>query len=121
MGASEVQALRQRGYQPMGYYESMPALRATLDAIAGDRFSADEPGRYSALVDALLWGGDHYMLLADFGSYIAAQARVDALYQEPALWTMRAIANVAGMGPFSSDRTISAYASQIWHVAPLPD
>ena len=121
LGASEVQALRQRGYHPMGYYESTPALRGALDAIAGDRFSPDEPGRYSPLVDALLWRGDHYMLLADFGSYIAAQSRVDALYQEPALWTMRAIANVAGMGLFSSDRTIRQYASQIWHVAPLPD
>ena len=121
MGANQVQALRQRGYHPMGYYETLPALRGTLDAIAGGRFSTDEPGRYSTLVDALVWGGDHYMLLADFGSYIAAQARVDALYQEPALWTMRAIANVAGIGPFSSDRTIRAYASEIWHVAPLPD
>ncbi len=121
LGASEVQALRHRGYHPMGYYDSIPALRGALDAIAGDRFSPDEPGRYSPLVDSLLWGGDHYMLLADFGSYIAAQARVDALYQEPTLWTMRAIANVAGMGPFSSDRTIRQYASQIWHVAPLPD
>jgi starch phosphorylase len=121
LGASEVQALRQRGYHPMGYYETLPALRGALDAIAGDRFSPDEPGRYSPLVDALLWRGDHYMLLADYGSYIAAQSRVDALYQEPELWWMRAITNVAGMGPFSSDRTIRQYASQIWRVAPIPD
>ena len=121
LGASEVLALRQRGYHPMGYYESLPALRGALDAIAGNRFSPDEPGRYSPLVDALLWRGDHYMLLADFSSYIAAQSRVDALYQEPELWTTRAIVNVAGMGLFSSDRTIRQYASQIWRVAPLPD
>ena len=121
LGASEVQALRQRGYHPMGYYETVPALRGALDAIAGDQFSPDEPGRYSPLVDALLWRGDHYMLLADYGSYIAAQSRVDALYQEPALWWSRAIANVAGMGPFSSDHTIRQYASEIWHVTPLAD
>ena len=30
----------------------------------------------------------------------------------------RAIANVAGMGAFSSDRTIREYAEQIWHVQP---
>jgi starch phosphorylase len=121
LGASEVQALRQRGYHPMGYYETVPALRGALDAIAGDRFSPEDPGRYGPLVDALLWRGDHYMLLADYGSYIAAQSRVDALYQEPALWWMRAITNVAGMGPFSSDRTIRQYASQIWRVAPIAD
>jgi len=121
LGSSEVQALRQRGYHPMEHYESIPALRGALDAIAGDRFSPDEPGRYGPLVDALLWHGDHYMLLADFGSYIAAQSRVDALYQEPALWAMRAIANVAGMGPFSSDRTIRQYASEIWRVQALAE
>ncbi|MEP6969892.1 MAG: glycogen/starch/alpha-glucan phosphorylase, partial [Betaproteobacteria bacterium] len=120
LGASEVQALRQRGYHPMGYYESVPALRSALDAIAGATFSSEEPGRYSPLVDSLLWRGDHYMLLADFGSYIAAQSRVDALYQDPKQWWARAIANVAGMGPFSSDRTIRQYASEIWRVAPLP-
>ncbi|MBN2692669.1 MAG: glycogen/starch/alpha-glucan phosphorylase, partial [Burkholderiaceae bacterium] len=26
---------------------------------------------------------------------------------------------VAGMGPFSSDRTIAEYAEQIWHAKPL--
>ena len=60
------------------------------------------------------------MLLADYASYLEAQARVDALYRTPAQWTARAIANVAGMGPFSADRTIRAYATDIWHVKPDP-
>ena len=116
----EVQALRQQGYQPLRWYESVPALKAVLDAIGSGVFSADEPGRYRGLVDSLLWGGDHYLLLADYESYVAAQARVDALYREPAQWARRAIANVAGMGAFSSDRTIGEYASQIWNVQPAP-
>ena len=116
----EVQALRQHGYQPLRWYESVPALKAVLDAIGGGVFSPDEPGRYRGLVDSLLWGGDHYLLLADYESYVAAQARVDALYREPAQWLRRAIANVAGMGAFSSDRTIREYASQIWNVRPEP-
>jgi starch phosphorylase len=114
----EVQALKQSGYQPMRYYESVPGLKAVLDAIAGGAFSPDEPGRYRGLVDSLLWGGDHYLLLADYESYVATQARVDALYREPGAWAERAIANVAGMGAFSSDRTIREYAKQIWGIAP---
>ena len=120
LSTAEVRASRHNGYHPMRHYDTEPDLRAVLDAIAGDRFSPQEPGRYRALVDSLLWGGDHYMLLADFQSYLAAQARVDALYRTPKLWVSRAIANVAGMGPFSADRTIRAYASDIWHVAPVP-
>ena len=114
----EVAALKQTGYQPMRIYESTPALKAVLDAISSGAFSHDEPGRYRGLVDALLWGGDHYLLLADYESYVATQLRVDALYRQPALWAECAIANVAGMGVFSSDRTIGEYAKQIWHIEP---
>ena len=57
-------------------------------------------------------------LLADYRAYIDAQARVDALYRDPEAWARRAIANVAGMGPFSADRTIRQYAQQIWQVNP---
>ena len=116
----EVRALRQSGYQPMRYYENTPALKAVLDAVSGGQFSPDEPGRYRPLVDSLLWGGDHYMLLADFSSYVAAQAKVDDLYRSPDKWTEKALINVAGMGVFSSDRTIREYASQIWNIKGQP-
>ncbi len=116
----EVKALRQSGYQPMRYYERLPALKTVLDAISGGLFSPTEPGRYRPLIDSLLWGGDHYMLLADFESYIVTQTKVDELYRQPNLWCERSIANVAGMGVFSSDRTIGEYAKQIWHVAAVP-
>ncbi len=118
LSTAEVRELRHQGYQPMRYYETEPGLRAALDAIAGEIFSPGEPGRYRELVDSLLWGGDHYMLLADYASYVATQSRVDALYRTPSRWVERAIANVAGMGPFSADRTIRAYAADIWHIEP---
>ena len=81
-------------------------------------FSPDEPGRYRGLIDSLLWGGDYYFLLADYASYIETQRRVDALFRQPDQWAARAIANVAGMGAFSSDRTIREYATNIWNVTP---
>ena len=116
----EVRDLRVAGYHPLNYYDGNPALKAVLDAIGGGQFSPDEPNRYSALINSLVWGGDHYMLLADYASYVATQAQVDELYCQPRLWCQQAIANVAGMGVFSSDRTIGQYAKDIWHITPAP-
>jgi starch phosphorylase len=116
--AHEVAAIRNAGYQPMRIYESDAQLKAVLDSIAAGLFSPDEPARYRPLIDSLLWGGDHYLLLADYRAYTDAQARVDALYRDPEAWARKAIANVAGMGPFSADRTIREYAKQIWRVSP---
>ena len=118
LSTAEVAAERARGYKPMGLYENNPRLKAVLDAIGGGAFSIDEPARYRALIDSLLWGGDHYLLLADFESYAAAQARVDALFRDPQAWAAKAIANVAGMGMFSTDRTIAEYARRVWKLTP---
>ncbi|MNP80997.1 Maltodextrin phosphorylase [compost metagenome] len=63
--------------------------------------------------------GDHYLLLADYASYVAKQAEADALYRDAEAWTRMAILNVAGMGAFSSDRTIAEYAHEIWHTKPV--
>ncbi|HSN34557.1 MAG TPA: glycogen/starch/alpha-glucan phosphorylase, partial [Ideonella sp.] len=117
--AAQIDELNRRGYQPLRLYEADPRIKRALDAIAAGTFSPDEPHRYRGLVDALLWGGDHYKLLADFDAYVAAQARVDALYRDPEAWARKAIANVAAMGAFSSDRSIREYAARIWNVAPL--
>ncbi|MDZ7590242.1 MAG: glycogen/starch/alpha-glucan phosphorylase [Rubrivivax sp.] len=117
LSAAEVAASRAAHYQPLRIYEENARLRAVLDALAGGQFSPAEPGRYRALVDGLLWGGDRYMLLADFDAYMAAQARVDALYRDRQAWARKAIANVAGMGFFSSDRTIRKYATEVWGLA----
>ena len=75
--------------------------------------------RFHTIYDSLVNYGDHYQLLADFGSYVAAQDDVDALYRQKVRWTRAALKNVAGMGHFSSDRSIAEYARNIWRTAPL--
>jgi len=118
LSAAEVAAQRGAGYHPLRHYESDPRLKAVIDAIAGGEFSQGDGERYRALVDALLWGGDPYFLLADFASYWQAQLRVDEAYRDTERWTRMAIANVAQMGFFSSDRTIAEYARQVWGLEP---
>jgi starch phosphorylase len=117
--AEGVAAQRAAGYDPRAIYESNAELRLALDMIRDGYFSLDEPSRYAPIVNALLTYGDHYMLLADYASYIACQDRVDALYRDQDEWSRRAILNVAAMGNFSSDRAIQQYANEIWHVRPI--
>jgi glycogen phosphorylase len=119
--AAQVASTRTSGYRSQDFYDRDPVLRRVLEAISAGDFSPDDPHRFMPIVDSLLQHGDHYLLLADFASYCQAQARVDTLYRDQAQWHRRALLNVAGMGPFSSDRTIAEYAEQIWHVRPVGD
>ena len=61
-----------------------------------------------------------YMHLADLASYLDADRDLCAFYADPHAWARKAIRNVASSGTFSSDRSISAYAADIWQVTPCP-
>ncbi len=114
----ELDNLRQKGYHPHDYYEANGELKRVIDMIGSGYFSPEEPKRYQAIVENILTS-DPYMLLADYGAYIAAQERVDTLFLDPEQWSRKAILNVSQLGHFSSDRTIREYASQIWDIHPV--
>ncbi len=111
----EVAALRAKGYNPADYYQANQELRKVLDMIGSGFFSLGEPGRFKPIVDSLLEQGDHYLLLADYASYIACQQKVEEAYRTQKEWVKKAILNVANMGKFSGDRTILQYAQEIWN------
>jgi starch phosphorylase len=115
--ADEVEK-RRPSYDPWVIYNSDEEIRRALDLIDRDFFSMLEPGVFRPLMQALLQGGDHYMLLADLRAYIQTQEQVDEAYKDHDGWVRKCILNVARSGKFSSDRTIGEYASQIWRVAP---
>ncbi|WP_245632488.1 glycogen/starch/alpha-glucan phosphorylase, partial [Edaphobacter aggregans] len=83
-------------YNPRWHYEHEPEAREALDLIFSDYFSRNEPGVFAPLRDALLMQGDHYMHLADLKSYLEADERLRALYNQPDEWARKAILNVAG-------------------------
>jgi starch phosphorylase len=106
-------------YSPRWHYDHQPEIRAALDLILSDHFSPNEPGIFAPLRDTLLTH-DYYMHLADLASYLEADRSLCALYADPDAWARKAILNVASSGQFSSDRTISEYAADIWHAKPCP-
>jgi starch phosphorylase len=120
-GLTAEQVANSRGwYNPGWHYDNEPQTRAALDLIFSDHFSRNEPGVFAELRDTLLTHGDHYMHLADLGSYLEADERLRKLYADPRAWTRKAVLNVAGSGKFSSDRTIAEYAADIWDAKPCP-
>jgi starch phosphorylase len=120
-GLTADQVVSSRGwYSPSWHYENEPETHAALDLIFSDYLSRNEPGTFAPLRDNLLAHGDFYMHLADLGSYLDADRRLVELYARPDDWARKAIMNIATSGRFSSDRTISEYATGIWNVKPCP-
>jgi starch phosphorylase len=119
MTTDEVAQTYAGGYNPWVYYDNNAELRQTLDMLRDGYFSPEDSERFKPVFEALTYHGDHYRLLADYASYIACQYKVGQLYRDPQAWTHKAILNVAGMGQFSSDRTIGQYAKTIWNVVPV--
>jgi starch phosphorylase len=117
--AAEVAKVKAEGYNPWERYNANAELREALDMIGSGFFSPGEPGRFRPILDSLLQHGDHYLLLADYASYVACQKEVEAAYLDQERWIKKAILNVANMGKFSSDRTIMQYAEQIWEARPV--
>jgi len=120
LNITEVASLRAGGYNPWDYYHSDAELRRVLDLIRSPFFNLEQPDLFKPIWDSLLTHGDHYLHLADFRSYVECQLRVDDVYRHPETWSRMCLMNIANMGPFSSDRTIEQYASEIWKLEKVP-
>ncbi|MDB1125695.1 glycogen/starch/alpha-glucan phosphorylase [Vibrio algarum] len=109
-----VEELRASGYNPFDYYNADHLLKASMDLLLSDEFTPGEPGKLRATFDSLLDGGDPYLCLADFASYVKAHEDMDAQYRDQEGWAHKAILNTALVGKFSSDRSIRDYVNNIW-------
>ena len=119
MTVDEVNALWKKGYNPKDYYTADEELKAVVDWVGSNYFTPDEPpGVFTMLRDNLIYS-DPFLCLPDFRSYSNAQEKVDLAFKNKVKWAEMAILNTARMGKFSSDRTISEYAREIWKLDPI--
>jgi starch phosphorylase len=119
-GLTAEQVTGSRGwYSPQWHFDNEPETRAALDLIFSDEFSRHERRTFDLLRDTLITSGDHFMHLADLTAYLDADQRMLELYADPDGWTRKVIMNLANSGRFSSDRTITEYASEIWKLKPV--
>ncbi len=115
----EVQKLQAKGYNPQTYYNADPELAAVLDMLGSGEFAGSEsPDILAPLRDNLLYH-DPFLCLPDFASYCAAQEEVSKAFADKPRWGRMAVLNTARVGKFSSDRTISEYAKEIWKLKPV--
>ena len=110
----EVEELKKKGYSSMDYFWANKEVRDSIEWLTSDFFAKSDS--FTSLRYSLLEGGDPYLVLADFDSYVDGQKRADDKYRDRESWAKSAIYNTARNGKFSSDRTIREYAEQIWNL-----
>jgi glycogen phosphorylase len=117
--ADEAAQRRAAGYLPRLEAQADAELHGAIERIDSGFFSPEDPENGRLVTSRLLADGEQYLVLADFTAYMAAQDRVDELYQQPDAWSRKAVINCLNMGYFSSDRSISEYAERIWNIKPV--
>lgn len=111
--ADEAEALRAAGYDPQTYVRRSPWLGRVLERMSCGYADGES---YADLVGSLLYGGDPYLLLADFDDYAAAHERLYAAIADPAARARLSLVNIARSGIFAADRAVREYAERIWEV-----
>lgn len=109
----EVEVARQ-DYNPNQIIEQDKDLREVMSMLESGHFNLYEPGLFAPIIENIRSPHDQWLTAADFRSYIEAQQRVDAAYEDRPYWAKMSILNTASSGRFSSDRTIAEYAEDIW-------
>jgi starch phosphorylase len=105
-------------YRPEQYLAASRTMRRVVDSISSGHFSRGDKDLFRPIVAKLLSTRDEYVHLADLQPYLDAQQAVDVAYRDRTAWLRKSLLNIARMGKFSSDRTISEYARDIWKIKP---
>lgn len=113
-----------RHYDPRWHYENVPGLKRVIDALTDGTLDDSNSGWFHDLRWSLLEAGyepaDVYYVLGDFASYRETKDRMAQDYRDQDAWSRKAWINITRSGRFSSDRTISDYAREVWHINAEP-
>jgi starch phosphorylase len=119
LSTPEVEARRAEGYRPGDLFDTNGGLKEALLLLRRGFFSHGDTHLFAPLVDSLL-NEDHFMVLADYESYVERQHEAGLAYLDTERWTRMSILNTARVGYFSSDRAVREYAEKVWRAGPVP-
>lgn len=118
-GASskQVEQLYADGSYDAGALYRKPGIKLLVDFITNPAFMATGNAERLQRLHDDIKGKDWFMALLDIEEYIQTKERVLADYEDQDAWMRKALINIANAGTFSSDRTISQYNDEIWHLS----
>ena len=102
-------------YSAMDEMRRSPDLSLMINQLVDGTF--DDCGQsFWKIYDSLINENDQYFVLRDFPEYFRAWEELMHQYKDRRRWLKMSLANIAGSGYFSSDRTISEYAKEVWNL-----
>ncbi len=112
-------------YNSQWQYNNIPGLKKVVDTLVNGPVDDNGSGMFNDLYHALLHGSswekaDVYYLLGDFAAYRQRREEAHQAYKDQNKWAEMCWHNICLSGHFSSDRTISEYAKDIWQVEARP-
>ena len=117
--SEEVEGLRWN-YAPKAVISHDDDLQRVMGLLRCGHFNLFDAGLFDPIINAICSPHDPWMVAADFRTFIDAQKRVAATYQDRERWTRMSILNTACSGKFSTDRTINDYNEDIWKLKAMP-
>lgn len=110
-------------YNPRWQYENIPGLKKVIDRLIDGSLDDGGTGMFQELYNALVAGSnwqpaDVFYVLGDFADYRKSRDEVYHDYEDRLAWAKKCWLNICSSGQFSSDRTISDYAQEIWKINP---
>ena len=109
----EIENWRRGGYNPEHMSRNDPVISRILNRL---NIGFSDGKSYSDLVSSLIFGGDQYMLIADYSSYADCQRRLYDAIKNSDEFARMSIVNTGKSGFFAADRAIREYADNIWNV-----
>ncbi len=103
-------------YVSKDYYKKSPVIKEAVDFIVGEQaLKTGHKENLERLYKELL-NKDWFMTLLDLEEYIEVKDKMLADYEDRRKWKEMMLVNIAKAGFFSSDRTITEYNRDIWHL-----
>ncbi len=103
-------------YVSKDYYDKSPVIKKAVDfIISKEVLKVGHKENLERLYNELL-NKDWFMTLLDLEEYIKVKDQMFADYENREKWQKMMLVNIAKAGFFSSDRTISEYDRDIWHL-----